>query len=50
MSGEEFVVSGKRVMRSQNIQGTGRHITVYLDQIFNLEVGVKLEVLFGGHG
>jgi effector-binding domain-containing protein len=38
------------VVRSQKIQGAGRHVAVYLDQVFNLEVGVELEAPFGGHG
>jgi effector-binding domain-containing protein len=38
------------VVRSQQIKGAGRHVAVYLDQVFNLEVGVELETVFGGHG
>ena len=38
------------VVKSQRIAGAGRHVTVYLDQNFNLEIGVELETPFGGFG
>ena len=38
-----------RVIKSQHIQGAGRHVAVYLDQNFNLEVGVELESPFDGY-
>jgi effector-binding domain-containing protein len=38
------------VIRSQNITGAGRHVAVYLDDVFNLEIGVELEAAFAGHG
>ena len=30
-------------LRSGQIKGAGRHVAVYLDEVFNLEVGVELE-------
>ena len=38
------------VLRSQKVPGAGRHVTVYLDQVFNVEVGVELKQPFAGHG
>jgi len=38
------------VVRSQHVKGAGRHVAVYLDNTFNLEIGVELEAPFGGHG
>ena len=38
------------VVRAQQIKGAGRHVALYLDDVFNLEVGVELEAPFGGHG
>lgn len=38
------------VIKSQRITGAGRHVTVYLDPNFNLEVGVELAAPFAGHG
>src|SRR5262245_40018381 len=38
------------VVRAQQIPGAGRHIAVYLDNGINLEVGVELTALCGGHG
>jgi hypothetical protein len=38
------------VIKSQRVAGAGRHVTVYLDQNFNLEIGVELESPFGGFG
>jgi effector-binding domain-containing protein len=37
-------------LRSQNVKGAGRHVSVYLDSVFNLEVGVELEAPFTGAG
>src|SRR6516225_6567192 len=31
------------VVRARHIQGAGRHVTVYWDNIYNLEIGVELE-------
>src|ERR1041384_7173713 len=36
-------------IRSQHIKG-GRHVAVYLDSAFNLEVGVELDAPFAGAG
>jgi effector-binding domain-containing protein len=30
------------LVKAQQIPGAGRHIAVYLDQVFNLEIGVEL--------
>src|SRR5882672_25204 len=38
------------VVRSQRIQGAGRHVAVYLDCQINLEVGVELDTPFAGYG
>lgn len=38
------------VVRSQHIAGAGRHVAVYLDCAFHLEIGVELESPFAGHG
>src|SRR4051794_33507564 len=38
------------VIRSQQVQGAGRHVAIYLDDQINLEVGVELEAPFAGHG
>ena len=38
------------VLRSQQIQGAGRHVALYLDDQINLEVGVELDAPFAGHG
>ena len=38
------------IVRSQNIKGAGRHVAVYLDDVFNLEIGAELESPFAGHG
>ena len=37
------------VLSSQQIKG-GRHVAVYLDQVFNLEVGAELDAPFSGWG
>ena len=29
-------------MRAQNIQGAGRHVAVYLDDVMNIDIGVEL--------
>jgi effector-binding domain-containing protein len=38
------------VMRTQKVPGAGRHVALYLDDEFNLEVGVELDAPFAGHG
>jgi effector-binding domain-containing protein len=38
------------VMRAQKVAGAGRHVALYLDDVFNLEVGVELDTPFSGHG
>jgi len=38
------------VVRAQKIPGAGRHVALYWDDEFNLEVGVELEAPFAGHG
>src|SRR5262245_60134503 len=38
------------VVRAQKIAGAGRHVALYLDDVFNLEVGVELGAPFAGHG
>jgi effector-binding domain-containing protein len=38
------------VVRSQKIKGAGRHVALYWDDEFNLEVGVELEAPIAGHG
>ena len=38
------------VVRAQKITGAGRHVALYWDVEFNLEVGVELEAPFAGHG
>lgn len=38
------------VLRAEQVKGAGRHVAVYLDSVFNLEVGVELDAPFGGHG
>lgn len=38
------------VVRGQQIQGAGRHISLYLDGQINLEVGVELQAPFPGYG
>jgi effector-binding domain-containing protein len=38
------------VLRAQQIKGPGRHITLYLDNQINLEVGVELASPFAGDG
>jgi effector-binding domain-containing protein len=38
------------VVRAQNIRGAGRHVALYWDDEFNLEVGVELNAPFAGHG
>lgn len=36
------------VLRAKQIKGAGRHVAVYLDDVFDLEIGVELESPFGG--
>jgi effector-binding domain-containing protein len=38
------------VIRAQQIKGAGRHVSLYLDDQINLEVGVELDLPFAGHG
>jgi effector-binding domain-containing protein len=38
------------VVRAQKIPGAGRHVALYRDDEFNLEVGVELKAPFAGHG
>jgi effector-binding domain-containing protein len=38
------------VIRSQKVAGAGRHVSVYLDDAINLEVGVEVPTPFAGHG
>ncbi len=38
------------VVRAQQIKGAGRHVAVYWDDAFNLEVGVELDAPFAGYG
>ena len=39
-----------KVMKSQNVAGAGRHVSVYLDDVINLEIGVEVPTPFAGHG
>jgi effector-binding domain-containing protein len=38
------------VVRAQKLTGAGRHVALYWDDAFNLEVGVELDTPFPGHG
>ena len=38
------------VVRAQKVPGAGRHVALYWDDEFNLEVGVELATPFAGHG
>jgi len=38
------------VIKSQQIKGAGRHVTLYLDDAMNVEVGVELESPIAGYG
>jgi len=38
------------VVRDLKVPGAGRHVCVYLDDEFNLEIGVELKSPFAGHG
>ena len=38
------------VIRAQQVKGAGRHVSLYLDDQINLEVGVELETPWPGHG
>ncbi|HJQ79951.1 MAG TPA: GyrI-like domain-containing protein [Lacipirellulaceae bacterium] len=38
------------VLRSQQVNGVGRHVAIYWDDEINLEVGVELEAPFAGYG
>lgn len=37
-------------LRQQQIKGAGRHVAVYLDQVFNLEIGVEINQAIGPIG
>ena len=37
------------VLRSEQIKG-GRHVAIYLDDVFNLEVGAEIDAPFSGSG
>jgi hypothetical protein len=37
------------IVRAQKIKGAGRHVALYWDDVFNLEVGVELDAPFAGH-
>lgn len=37
-------------LRAQQVKGGGRHVAVYLDSVFNLEVGLELDAPFHGQG
>src|SRR4051794_34571531 len=37
-------------LRTQQVKGAGRHVSVYLDGEINLEVGVELDAPYAGHG
>ena len=37
------------VDRAQKVPGAGRHVAIYWDDVFNLEVGVELDAPFAGH-
>ncbi|HLW64573.1 MAG TPA: GyrI-like domain-containing protein [Gemmataceae bacterium] len=38
------------VVRALKIVGAGRHVALYWDDVFNLEIGVELDGPFAGHG
>jgi len=38
------------VVRALKLIGAGRHVTVYHDEVFNVEIGVELDAPFAGHG
>jgi len=38
------------VVRAQHVPGAGRHVSLYLDDQINLEIGVELESPFESHG
>jgi effector-binding domain-containing protein len=37
------------IVRAQKVTGAGRHVAIYWDDVFNLEVGVELDAPFAGH-
>jgi effector-binding domain-containing protein len=39
-----------QVLRALKTPGAGRHVALYWDDVFNLEIGVELEAPFAGHG
>lgn len=38
------------LVRALNLPGVGRHVALYLDCQFTLEIGVELDAPFAGHG
>jgi effector-binding domain-containing protein len=38
------------VMRTQKVAGAGRHVSVYFDDVINLEIGVEVPTPFADHG
>jgi hypothetical protein len=37
-------------IKAQQVPGAGRHVCLYLDDVFNLEIGVELQAPWSGHG
>lgn len=37
------------VVRSLKVPAAGRHVAIYWDNVFNLDIGVELEAPFAGH-
>ena len=37
-------------LRARNVRGAGRHVAVYWDNVYNLEIGVEVEEPFAGTG
>jgi effector-binding domain-containing protein len=37
------------VLKAQGVKGTGRHVALYWDDEFNLDIGVELSAPFAGH-
>jgi effector-binding domain-containing protein len=38
------------MLRGQHVEGAGRHVALYYDDVMNIEVGVEIPAPFGGHG
>ncbi len=36
------------VLKAHNVPGAGRHVALYLDGVFNLEIGVEISEAFTG--